>query len=106
MAAGGEPWYVNIQAGYAACLQDSLYETLGPETAGNESGNQDTPDRSQLIMQLLLHAACNDSPSLTHLLMGYNINNGMLGTQPALYRLLGRKLLCRLVKSLHGNGQY
>lgn len=41
---------------------------------GADGGQED--ERAQLVLQLLLHAAEQPSPSLTHLLMGFHVEDG------------------------------
>lgn len=78
---GADPGYIRIQAGFAACLQESLYRPLELTGEVDSGGKHAETDRADLILQLLLHSVDAASPSFAHLLMGFHVEDGPQGVQ-------------------------
>lgn len=73
--------------GFAAALQASLTDPrqaealpvqsdTGPKAASADKASEDT---ATLILRLLLQAAYNPGPNLAHLLLGFDITDGVQG---------------------------
>ena len=73
---------MRIRAGYAACLHESLASTgaslMPPEDASGDVGPSGD-ERGDLVLQLLLHTLDQPAPNFAHLLMGYNVEDGVQG---------------------------
>jgi len=75
----GETGYVHIRSGFAAALDSSL-NAAGPSSRVVASSDGKGGDkRAQLIVELLLHASQGHLPTFTHMLLGFNIEDGAEG---------------------------
>ncbi len=73
--------------GFASALQESLTDSRQAEAASVQSGEAQQPtavlkvseDTATLILRLLLRAAYNPGPNFAHLLLGFDIDDGVQG---------------------------
>ncbi|KAL4441042.1 hypothetical protein ABPG77_010473 [Micractinium sp. CCAP 211/92] len=86
---GNVPAVHRLQDGFAACLQDSLFNlgasvSLEDDQAAAAAGDADVEaadeaadPRAELVLQLLLASLEQPAPNLSHLLCGFDFESGM-----------------------------
>lgn len=84
----GEGNFSALADGFAAALQESLADTRqqgsGPQVIGPwgyDSTEQGHEDSASLILKLLIRAASRQGPNLAHLLLGFDVTDGLQGPQ-------------------------
>jgi hypothetical protein len=70
---------VDIRSGFAAALDSSLNSPSLPVTEALDFAGKGGDTRAQLIMELLLHASQGQLPTFTHMLLGFNVEDGPEG---------------------------
>lgn len=114
LVAGEASTHEELFHGFAECMQDSLFEqspfvaesdgpdhassggaaipnsadrgTAAPDDSGGRGGGGGGGvDRAMLVLQLLLGAQQGPAPNFTHLLFGFNVQNGPEGALSHLY---------------------
>ena len=79
--AGQAPLYLCLRAGCAAALQEGLFSSGAAVSAG-EDGRPDEEgkdERAPLVLQLLLGSLDGQAPTLAHMLLGFDAEDGPEG---------------------------
>ena len=121
MRAGQAPLYVFLRAGCAAALQEGLFTSSGGAVIAAEDGRPEVEDgedeRAALVLQLLLGSLDGQAPTLAHMLLGFDVEDGpegaallaaMLAIQPMRmhlqlnFHVQGFRVRCRKLFEVRG----